>query len=172
MNLGARKTSPARDLAGQRFDRLTVIRDTGSRDDSGRVIWLCSCDCGKQRNAVSRDLTAGRTTSCGCKKSERAKEAAVKHGASGANTAPEYRSWQSMITRCTNPKYEHWDRYGGRGIQVCQRWRTSFAAFLADMGPRPAGTSLDRHPNPDGNYEPGNCRWATRVQQRANRSAL
>lgn len=170
--MAARKTSPINSLIGQRFERLHVQSDSDMRDESGRVIWNCLCDCGKARQAVGRDLTSGRTTSCGCKKSERAKTAAVRHGhASHEERSREYRSWASMMTRCTNPKYEHWERYGGRGISVCQRWLDSFENFLADMGQRPEGTSLDRYPNPDGNYEPGNCRWATRVEQRANRGA-
>jgi hypothetical protein len=73
-----------------------------------------------------------------------------------------------MIARCENPNYHHFHRYGGRGIRVHASWRDSFVAFRADMGERPAGTTLDRIDN-DGNYEPGNCRWATSVQQRHNR---
>jgi hypothetical protein len=77
------------------------------------------------------------------------------------------RSWESMIQRCTNPNAVNYPHYGGRGITVCERWR-SFTKFLEDMGERPKGTSLDRFPNPNGNYEPGNCRWATPSEQMHN----
>lgn len=81
----------------------------------------------------------------------------------------EWHSWRSMIQRCTNPKNRAYHLYGGRGITVCDRWRFSFAYFVADMGKRPLGTELDRYPNNDGNYEPGNCRWATSSQNSNNR---
>jgi|ERR1017187_1850017 hypothetical protein len=93
----------------------------------------------------------------------------LSHGATRVVT-PEYRVWGSMMQRCTNPKRENYQRYGGKGIAVCDRWRT-FANFLADMGPRPAGTTLDRYPDHDGPYAPGNCRWATREQQDNNKSS-
>lgn len=158
-----------RDLVGSKFGRLSVIKDTGRRDESGRVIWNCQCDCGRSRDAVSRDLTSGRTTSCGCKKRELAKTAALKHGAANhSNRTREYRSWTAMRNRCSNPSYHAWHRYGGRGVSVCERWSV-FEHFLADMGERPLGKSLDRFPDPDGNYEPGNCRWASPAEQRSNR---
>lgn len=82
--------------------------------------------------------------------------------------APEYGPWREMKKRCTNPKAKHYDKYGGRGIKVCDEWMHSFAAFFAYMGPRPSPDhSVDRIDN-DGNYEPGNCRWATRFEQQAN----
>jgi hypothetical protein len=86
----------------------------------------------------------------------------------GAISSPEYQSWRAMKSRCLNPKATGYKAYGARGVAICDRWRTDFAAFLADMGPRPDGHSLDRIDN-DGNYEPGNCRWATPKQQAANR---
>lgn len=89
---------------------------------------------------------------------------ARKHGYARKGRTPEYRTWVGMLQRCTNPKATGYHNYGGRGIKVCPRWK-DFAYFLLDMGRRPAGMSLDRFPNPSGDYAPGNCRWATRKQQ-------
>src|SRR3954470_16361069 len=83
---------------------------------------------------------------------------------------PGYKSWEGAKQRCYNPNAKKYEIYGAIGVTMCDRWRTSFANFLADMGPRPPGHSLDRYPDPYGNYEPGNCRWATIKEQRANRS--
>lgn len=113
-------------------------------------------------------MSRGDTRCCGCKTLAFRSDSMVQHGHSTRDgTSPEYNSWSSMRERCTNSKLPGFADYGGRGITVCDRWRHDFAAFLADMGPRPAGTTIDRINN-DGNYEPGNCRWATQLQQARN----
>jgi hypothetical protein len=88
----------------------------------------------------------------------------------GMRHTTEYRSWTSTLTRCTNPRHEYYNRYGGRGITICDRWRDSFQAFYADMGPKPGPEYTIERENNDGNYEPGNCKWDTRKNQARNRS--
>lgn len=156
-------------LVGQRFGELTVLSFHSS--DGQNAFWVCSCSCGK----VSRPIRAtcllrGTTSSCGCLQKKlvsarfKGNAARLTHGFSKTLT---YRSWIQMIQRCTNPKAPNWKYYGGRGINVCDRW-LSLHNFLADMGPRPSGKSIDRFPDNDGNYEPGNCRWATQSEQMLN----
>ena len=89
-----------------------------------------------------------------------------------AYTSPTYISWKAMRRRCLERGHHKFPRYGGRGIKVCDRWAASFLDFLADMGERPPGTTLDRYPDPSGDYEPGNCRWATPKQQASNKEKL
>mgnify|MGYP001610095634 CR=1 FL=1 len=156
-------------LIGRRFSRLTVLEYSGSR--SGKSAWSCLCDCGQTSIATSASLIGGKVKSCGCLRRDTAEKMATTHGATrGANRTAEYTTWTTMRQRCTNPKARNYDIYGGRDITVCNRW-DSFENFLADMGPRPSPKhSIDRFPDNDGNYEPGNCRWATWKEQARNRS--
>lgn len=159
-------------LAGQRFGRLEVLRYADTLNKRAR--WFCLCDCGTKIIVLGKSLRQGNTKSCGCLNREKISDRAVtrnyKHGHAirGLNSR-EYASWCAMINRCENPNHDAYPRYGGMGIRVCKRWRVSFANFLADMGPRPTGKSLDRYPNKFGDYKPGNCRWATPSEQQTNR---
>lgn len=154
------------DLSGLTFGRLAVERRAGT-SANGKALWLCHCTCGNCISAVGTDLRSGHTTSCGCRRAERNRTSSLSHGMS---STPTHRTWQSMWTRCTNQNVKSYADYGAKGVRVCDRWR-DFAAFLADMGRRPDGKTLDRYPDHMGKYEPGNCRWATKVEQQRNTSA-
>lgn len=153
------------DLTGQTFGKLTVI----GRDESRKGVearWRCACICGGSTTTTGSNLRRGRTTSCGCAVADFNRRTRTTHG---ARRTPEYEIWCSMIKRCENPNHHAYSRYGGRGISVHPEWRADFAAFLRDVGSRPSpDLSLDRIDN-DGNYEPGNVRWATAKQQANNR---
>lgn len=162
------------DLTGRRFGRWTVREYAGRVDSVTR--WICECDCGARLMVRALNLKTGGSRSCGCLRVDVSKETNWKHGHSSWRRGPtsEYRIYHKMLRRCfkeTDPKYH---RYGGRGITVCDRWRgpEGFINFFADMGSRPGlGYSIDRIDN-DGNYEPGNCRWATVLQQARNKSTV
>lgn len=148
------------DLTGKHFGMLTVIERRGSRPNGVGTtpMWLAKCDCGGEVLTSGPRLRGKQTRSCGC--------LLRPHGKYGT---PEYNAWASMIQRCTNPNSKNWKNYGARGIKVCSRWMNSAAAFLKDMGPKPGPDySLDRI-DTNGNYEPGNCRWATLKEQSRNR---
>jgi len=155
-------------VSGQRFGRLVAV-SFDSRGPRGRALWSFRCDCGTEATKRTDAVLSGQVQSCGCLQRESRKLVNTKHGQNPkGGPTPEYRCWQNMMTRCRNQNYEKRHSYGGRGISVCERWE-NFEAFFADMGQRPSPAhSIDRVDN-DGNYEPGNCRWATLAEQTRNR---
>lgn len=161
---------------GQRYGRLTVLEMLPGAFKPKRIppSARCVCDCGTEWVGKRASLISGHTQSCGCHHKEVSRRIAKKtgqanrrhgHANRGRPSTPTYISWQAMIHRCTDPKDVDWNLYGGRGIRVCPQWRTprkggtgGFDQFLADMGPRPEGTEIDRK-DADGPYEPENCQW-------------
>lgn len=158
--------SKIKDLTGQKFTRLTVLGLHEIRAKNS--YWHCVCECGNKMITRSDALKSGRAKSCGCLHKESAsnicKSRNTTHGKAGSKT---YKIWVGMLSRCTNPNTNCFKSYGGRGISICERWRT-FENFIADMGECPPGLSIDRI-DVNGDYEPSNCRWADMKTQSRNK---
>jgi len=158
-----------KDITGKVFGRLTVLKfsflkSTGTKGMRS-AHWLCKCECGVEKPINGSSLRAGKIISCGCYNLEKTQKLNLRHG---EYLSPEYVTYKSMKERCNNEKGRFYYNYGGRGIKVCERWLESYQNFLEDMGRRPSlAYSLDRIDN-EGNYEPSNCRWATKKQQGNN----
>jgi hypothetical protein len=150
------------DRTGMTYGRLKVI-GLGNKRRPNRIYWLCQCECGKKLQVLSQNLNNGSTQSCGCYSRDILIKRQTTHG---MTKTPEFESWRSMLYRCNNKNYRQYKHYGGRGIRVCKRWN-SFSNFYADMGARPAGTTLDRI-NTNRGYSKSNCRWATLKEQNRN----
>lgn len=158
------------DFYGKRFGRLVVIGEAVKNKHGQRQV-LCQCDCGNKKAVIGSLLNNGTTKSCGCFKIDRIKETKTRHGhATKGQVSSTFRTWWSIIDRCTNEKASGYAKYGAKGITVCERWLEKFENFLEDMGEKPSPKhSIDRI-NPKAGYSPDNCRWATMKEQQNNRT--
>jgi hypothetical protein len=161
------KGEKIRNLTNQVFGMLTALGAVG-RDNRGKYIWQCRCECGKLTEKTSNGLVQGMVRSCGCASIEMSRLGRIKHGqAIGGKRTPEFQVWHGMLARCQNPKGSGYKNYGGRGIKVCERWKT-FENFKEDMGSKPPGMSIDRI-DVNGDYCKENCLWSNWQDQMNNR---
>lgn len=152
------------EMLNKKFGNLLVVKRIED-SKTGIPRFRCSCDCGGYAETTGYALRSGNTKSCGCFQKQRASESSKTHGLS---KTVEYRAWIDLLKRCCDPDSQMYSHYGGRGIVVCDRWLNGFENFLADMGKRPDGMEIDRINN-NGNYEPENCRWTTRIVNTNNK---
>jgi hypothetical protein len=160
------KLARFKDITGKKFGMLVAAWPAGMKRHE--AVWLCFCECGGSNNVMASRLATGNTASCGCFRKRLASERNRRHGHCSGRISTEYNSWSSMIRRCSDPKNNRYQYYGGRGIRVCERW-LDFKNFLADMGMKPQPRLTIDRINPNGNYEPPNCKWSTYNEQRHNR---
>lgn len=154
---------------GEVHSRLTIISFDKRiiKNNSYKYYWNCKCECGNIKSICYDNISSKDTKSCGCFKKEETIKRFTTHNCSRGSL--EYISWSNMIERCNNPKAINYSNYGGRGITVCKKWKKSFINFLEDMGNKPGKEySIDRIDS-NGNYEPSNCKWSTKLEQNNNR---
>jgi hypothetical protein len=163
---------PISEYIGKKFSRLTILSEASPLpclDGHPKRRVLCKCDCGNEITARLRSIQSGLTQSCGCLQKEivSAPKESPMHLTHGKSKTGTYNTWIAMRSRCLNPNNTGFENYGGRGIKICERWLNSFENFIEDMGERPKGASIERE-DTNGNYEPSNCKWATRKEQQRN----